>query len=128
VKTIWIAAASLVAISSSPLPHAVVQQPPCLHGSGETQPERVRRDGALRAAQRINTAQAKSQSEARKYLGIDGLPPEVRAVPEGFALTVVNDGRSYGIFIKDTLDQCGYAVVSDQEGVIYTASPARRGP
>ena len=82
-KTIWPVVASLLAMGS-PLPVAVAQQPSCLHGPAETQPERVRREGALRAAQRINTAQAKSQSDARKYLGTDELPQEVRAVPDGF--------------------------------------------
>jgi hypothetical protein len=51
--------------------------------------------------------------------------PTAIVTPEGFELKLTTDGNRYALSIKDKLDECGYAVVSDDDGVIYNAVPFR---
>ena len=43
----------------------------------------------------------------------------------GFNVQLSTDGASYTFSVKDTLDACRFAYFSDQEGVIYAATPLR---
>jgi hypothetical protein len=44
---------------------------------------------------------------------------------KGLVVKVVNgdDGKTYMVVIKDTLDSCRSVVFTDNEGLIYTAQP-----
>lgn len=120
--------AIVLAISASALASraALTQgQAACLHGATETDANKVRRQAALRLAQTINSAEAFALSETRKYQPLTGLPPVGIVTPEGFELKLTTDGNGYALSIKDKLDECGYAVMSDQDGVIYNAVPFR---
>lgn len=43
----------------------------------------------------------------------------------GWKLTLDLTQKGYWFMIKDTTDACGYAFVSTQDGLIYTAQPLR---
>ena len=118
----------VLAISASGLASRAVStqdQPACLHGAAETDANKVRRQAALRLAQTINSAEAFAWSETRKYQPLTALPPAAIVTPNGFELKLTTDGDGYALSLKDKLDECGYAVMSDQDGVIYNAVPFR---
>jgi hypothetical protein len=120
--------AIVVAISASALASRAAStqdQPVCLHGAAETDVNKVRRQAALRLAQTINSAEAFAWSETRRYQPLTGLAPAAIVTPEGFELKLTTDSSGYALSIKDKLDECGYAVMSDQDGVIYNALPFR---
>jgi hypothetical protein len=101
----------------------------CLHGSNETAEQAARRDKAITVAQAINTAQVVSvprpriqRPNAPKYRRpeeLTNIPP----LPQGFELQFNTDGESYNFAIKDTLDACHFAIFSDQDKFVYTATP-----
>jgi hypothetical protein len=100
------------------------QEPACLHGPKETAEQRDRRMAAVQFARQLNTFEAAGKSQAQRYYAIEdlpGLPP----LPDGFKAAIATDGASYTFSIKDTLDACRFAFFSDQDGVIYTATPIR---
>ena len=101
----------------------------CLHGSNETAEQAARRDKAIKVAQAINTAQVVAVPQPRiqrpntpKYRRpeeLSNIPP----LPRGFELQFNTDGDSYNFAIKDTLDACHFAIFSDQDKFVYTATP-----
>lgn len=96
--------------------------PECLHGPSESADQQARRAAALQFARQLNTFEAAGKNQAQRYYAIEdlpGLPP----LPTGFKAGMSTDGASYVFSIKDTLDACGFAFFSDQDGVIYTATP-----
>jgi hypothetical protein len=96
----------------------------CLHGPSETADQRARRVAALEFARQVNTFEAAGKRQAQSYYAIGdlpGLPP----MPEGFVARLSTDGASYAFSVKDTLDACHFAFFSDQDGVVYTATPIR---
>jgi hypothetical protein len=104
--------------------HVPAQEPACLHGPKETAEQRDRRMAALDFARQLNTFEAAGKSQAQRYYAIEdlpGLPP----LPSGMKAGIATDGASYTFSIKDTLDACHFAFFSDQDGVIYTATPIR---
>jgi hypothetical protein len=103
---------------------APAQQPACLHGPKETPAERDRRTAALDYARQLNTFEAAGKSHAQRFYNIEDLPG-LPKLPEGFKASLSTDGASYIFSIKDTLDGCHFAYFSDQDGVIYTATPIR---
>ncbi len=103
---------------------APAQEPTCLHGSKETAPQRDRRMSALDYARQVNTFEAAGKSHAQRYYAIEDLPG-LPKLPEGFKANMSTDGASYTFSVKDTLDACHFAYFSDQDGVIYTATPIR---
>jgi hypothetical protein len=117
----------LLALSVPATPRLVSSQERlvCLHEAAETHANKMRRLAALRLAQTINNLQARSWSERRSFQPLAALPADAVVTPDGFELEVTTDGSAYAVSIKDTLDECGYAVMSDQDGVIYNAVPFR---
>jgi hypothetical protein len=102
--------------------HVPAQEPSCLHGPKETAEQRDRRMAALDFARQLNTFEAAGKSQAQRYYAIEdlpGLPP----LPGGMKAGIATDGASYIFSIKDTLDACHFAFFSDQDGMIYTATP-----
>lgn len=116
----------------------------CLHGANETAEQKTRRQDALRATRQINTLQA-NRPEARewKFLGQEematwyadvvkqkGIPnplifdPAAEVIP-GWQLTLNKTEKGYWFMIKDKADPCGFAFISNQAGIIYTAEPIR---
>jgi hypothetical protein len=100
------------------------QEPACLHGPKETAEQRDRRVAALDFARQLNTFEAAGQSQARRYYAIEDLPG-LPKLPAGMKAAIATDGASYTFSIKDTLDACHFAYFSDQDGVIYAATPIR---
>jgi len=132
---------TVVLALAAPVPTAAQD---CLHGANETAEEKARRLGALRAMREINTLQA-NRPEARegKYLGQPemavwyadlvkqkGVPnslifdPAGEVIP-GWQLTLNKTENGYWFMIKDKADPCGFAYISNQAGIIYTAEPIR---
>jgi hypothetical protein len=102
---------------------AVPEQPPaCLHGSSSTPENRARRDAALQYARQLNTFEAAGKNQAQRYYAIEDLPG-LPALPDGFKARMSTDGASYAYSVKDTLDPCHFAFFSDQDGLIYNATP-----
>ena len=140
--TILTFAAALAATSAAP---AAAQQ--CIHGVGETTDNAARRRQALTAARTINTMQANQPGAAgRRFLRHDELanapsapnPREVAGtaanaislkpgddIVPGWKLTLDVTDQGYWFLIKDTVDPCGFAYVSNQNGVIFNAEPIR---
>jgi hypothetical protein len=114
----------------------------CLHGPGETTEESARRRAALSAMRLINTVQATKGPDVPRYLSHDELAaaaarsrqsaaaaklnfkPGEELLP-GWELKLDVTENGYWFMIKDTKDPCGFAFVSNQEGLIYTAEPIR---
>src|SRR5438128_9148692 len=80
-----------------------------------------RRTFAIRLARQINTAEAAASMLSRRYVELSALhvPPS----PAGFQVQLSTDGKTYTFSVKDGLEPCHRAVFSDQNGVIYTATP-----
>ena len=95
----------------------------CLHGPGETAEQAARRDKAIKVAQAINSAQVvvvgPQKPRYRRPEQLMNIPP----LPQGFDLQFNTDGASYNFSIKDTLDACHYAIFSDQDKLVYAATP-----
>lgn len=101
--------------------------PTCLHGASEKADQRARRMAALEFAKRVNFIEGEGKLQAQQYFMLQDLP-ELPAVPQGFKVQLSNDGTSYALSLKDTLDPCGFAYFSDQDGVIYSATPVPPAP
>ena len=119
----------------------------CLHGAGETPDQAVRRREALGATRTINNIQANQPGSANKvYLRHADLVNSPFAVkmrdsanqtakrislnPDeeilaGWKLTLDVTEQGYWFMIKDTSDPCGFAYVSNQAGLIFSAEPIR---
>lgn len=116
----------------------------CLHGAGETDEQRARRREALQATRQVNNLQA-NRLEARegKFLNQTEMAmyyadltrkqpatqplifdPTSEIIP-GWQLTLDKSEKGYWFMIKDKTDPCGFAYVSNQQGVIFTAEPIR---
>ena len=134
-KQVIAAAAAASALAAGLSAQGVAQLPPpsvrgdaavvarCLHGSSESAEQSARRDRAIKVAQAINAAQVVVVGPQRpKYRRPEELP-NVPAMPQGFALQFNTDGATYSFSIKDTLDACHFAVFSDQDKFVYTATP-----
>ena len=119
----------------------------CLHATGESADQAARRREALAATRTINNLQFnQSNSKPRVFFTHAQLAdspwaasmranlnesskrisfsPDADILP-GWKLTrdVTPDG--YWFSIKDTTDPCGFAYISNHDGVIYTAEPLR---
>ena len=111
----------------------------CLHGLDATPEQQYRRSQAIGAARYVNTIQFNQPGRrANTYLTheqLAALPPRTSAptldltpgneMLPGWQLTVSTTHGGYWFMIKDTTDPCHFALISNQEGVIYTAQPIR---
>jgi hypothetical protein len=95
----------------------------CLHGQNETSEHAARREKAIRVAHAINAAEVvvvgPQKQRYRRPEQLMNIPP----LPPGFELQFNTDGASYNVAIKDTLDACHFAIFSDQDKFVYTATP-----
>jgi hypothetical protein len=120
----WLCAAMLATVAGW---SAAAQQPPassCLHGPSETAAEAARRRAALDLARQIITTEAQAHQQGHTYYVLSDLPG-LKSEINGFKVQLSTDGASYTFSVKDTLDACRFAYFSDQEGVIYSATPTR---
>ena len=95
----------------------------CLHGADETAEQAKRRRDAAQAVRYINTAESMGLEKAKRYVPLGQLT--AIPAPAGFKLSLVNDNKSYLLAAKDTRDPCGFALFSDDSGLIYEAQPLR---
>jgi hypothetical protein len=119
----------------------------CLHGDGETAEQTARRRLALTATRNINNIQAnqpgavkgqflrhdqlsnspfalkmrESNNEAVKSMSLE---PGTDVLPD-WQLTLNVTEQGYWFMIKDRTDPCGFAFISNQQGVIFRAEPIR---
>ncbi|HXH26255.1 MAG TPA: hypothetical protein VNI78_13470 [Vicinamibacterales bacterium] len=98
----------------------------CLHGPDESETERARRRAAVAFLQEVNAAQARIQRERGTFVPLVEAA-SLGAVPVGFVPRLVFDRWSYVVTLKDALDPCGFALVSDQDGLVYEARPVAGG-
>lgn len=125
------------------VPFATAYAQQCLHGAGETPDQTARRRAALAAARTVNNIQynrpgssdnvflshddlasapfAKGMGPATNGISLD---PQSDLVP-GWKLTLNVTSNGYWFMVKDTTDPCGFAYISNQEGVIFNAEPLR---
>jgi len=90
----------------------------CLHNDGESTPERLRRDDAVRYLTSVNAAQSRAQQSEGRYLSLTEIASP-RTAPLGFVPRLVVDRWSYIISLKDLFDSCGFTLFTDEHGVIY---------
>lgn len=98
------------------------QQPACLHGADESAAEAARRQAAVGFVRVVNTAQARTQRSGSGYAATLAAL-QAPAAPAGFRVQMTSNADGYAVAVKDAQDPCGYALFTDQQGVIYTASP-----
>jgi hypothetical protein len=118
--TLALALASFVALAAAPVPPAPA--PKCLHGSPEKADQRARRMEALAFAKQLNTLEAAGKMQAQNFYPFEDLPL-LPKLPDGFKPKMSTDGFSYAFSVKDTLDPCGFAYFSDQDAIVYAATP-----
>ncbi len=115
----------------------------CLHSSSSA-PEQQARKRALSATRQVNTLQANGAlRKGRAYLTQlemgEAYAEFVKTRPNAPALVFERSGEilpgwqltfdltetGYWFMIRDTTDPCGFAYISNENGVIYTAEPIR---
>ena len=129
-------------------PGALTQPQQCGVGANPTPDQLARRKDALRATRTVNNLEANQPGSARKeYLRQPELPTSPFAAQQsgpsaeffkklnftpgeellpGWELTLdVTAEGGYWFMIKDKTDPCGFAYVSNQNGVIFEAQPIR---
>ena len=94
----------------------------CLHGASEKADQRTRRLAALAFVERVNFIEGEGKLQAQQYFSLEDLP-QLPPLPAGFKAQLSNDGTTYTMSLKDTLDPCAFAYFTDQDGVIYSAAP-----
>jgi hypothetical protein len=115
----------------------------CLHGPEETPEQKTRRQQALTAARAVNTIQANHPSPSgQRFWRHEQLAVSLYALREaewikpinltpgqdvmpGWALTLDATNDGYWFIVKDKMDPCGFAYISNTTGLIYTAEPMR---
>ena len=99
----------------------------CLHGPDESESQRRRVSAAIAFILEVSEAQSRIYRQRNTYVALSDAVSVARA-PVGFVPRLRFDRWSYGIMLKDSLDRCGFALFSDQEGVIYEGRPTDRSP
>jgi hypothetical protein len=103
-------------------PTAHAQDRQCLHRADESAGDRSRRHTAVAFVAAVNAAQARHQREAGAYASLGEIKPAGNA-PLGFVPRLILNPFGYAIKVVDTLDPCGFAVFSDERGVVFEAHP-----
>jgi hypothetical protein len=119
----------------------------CLHGAAENAEQAARRRNALTATRTINNIQVnqpgaktgqflrheelasspfatKMRGSSNEIIKRLSLTPGTDILPD-WQLTLDTAGRGYWFMIKDRLDPCGFAYISNQGGLIFRAEPIR---
>jgi hypothetical protein len=75
--------------------------------------------------QAVNALEARAHKERGSYvvLSESGAP----TAPVGFVPRLVFDRWGYLLIVKDLFDPCGFALISDEHGVVYEARPMASG-
>lgn len=119
----------------------------CLHGANESADQAARRREALTATRTINNLQVNQPGAAKgqflRHEELSSSPVAVRMressnetvkrislnpgtdVLPNWQLTVDVTTQGYWLVIRDKVDPCGFAFVSNQAGVILQAEPIR---
>ncbi|HEY0873703.1 MAG TPA: hypothetical protein VGD94_09535 [Vicinamibacterales bacterium] len=116
----------------------------CLHSSSPAPEQQARKRAALSATRQVNTLQANGAlRKGRAYLTQlemgEAYAEFVKTRPNAPALVFERSGEilpgwqltfdltetGYWFMIRDTTDPCGFAYISNENGVIYTAEPIR---
>jgi hypothetical protein len=116
----------------------------CLHGRDESPEQQARRRQALTATRTVNNIQANQPGAATKqFLRHDELATSPFAQKQaseffrsldfrrgqdliaGWELTVDVTQDGYWFMVRDKTDPCGFAYISNTDGLIYTAEPIR---
>ena len=115
----------------------------CLHTSNEPPEQKARRQQAVLAARIVNTLQANhSRNAEQRFLRHEELaaaflplkneestklfnPVRGQEVMPGWELKLDVSPEGYWFMVKDKVDPCGFAYISNTMGVIYTAEPIR---
>lgn len=97
----------------------------CLHGSDESAWQRERVTAAIAFMREVQAAQSRAYRERDTYVPLREAISVVD-VPTGFLARLTAGRWSYAIIMKDGFDPCGFALVSDQNGVIDEARPSSR--
>ena len=84
---------------------------------------RMRRDAAIAYLSAVNSAQMQRQNQGGKYAPLNELT-NMPSAPVGFVPKLIVDRWSYIVSLKDYFDVCGFALFSDERGVIYEAHSA----
>lgn len=116
----------------------------CLHGPDASPEQKARLTQAIGAMRNVNNMEA-NQPGARgnRYLRHEELATSPFALKQtndafkslnltpgeeilpGWQLTLDVTENGYWFMIKDKTDPCGFTLISNQSGVIYTAEPLR---
>jgi hypothetical protein len=118
--TVALAVASLMAWGVG----GTAQESTCLHGPSELTAERARRQAAVQFARQLNTLEHAAYNQDHRYRS-PGELPDLPEAPDGFRAQLSTDGSTYTFSLKDARDSCHFAYFSDQQGLIYTATPIR---
>jgi|SRR3954468_3579510 hypothetical protein len=116
----------------------------CLHGTTETPDQAARRKEALTATRNVNNLEA-NQPGARNGVYLRhaelasspfaatsssvkklNLTPDAELLP-GWQLTLDLSAHGYWFMVKDKTDACGFAYISNQNGLIFNSEPIRPG-
>ncbi len=113
----WAAGTSVFVLGSI----AICQQPATAQPKPCADP--ARQKIAVNLARRINTLQVNQFGRTHIYQPMTAFPE--LSVPPGFTTQLVTNaaGSEYLFSVKDTQNPCGAAIFSDQDGLIYIASP-----
>ena len=115
----------------------------CLHGSTERPEQQARRQQAVQVARVVNTIEANQPGRSpQRFLRHEELAtspyalrqadsvkpfnfvPGQEVVP-GWELTLNVTDNGYWFMVKDKMDSCGFAYISNTTGLIYKAEPLR---
>jgi len=114
----------------------------CLHGPSETPDQAARRTEALTATRNVNNLEANqpgaqndvylrqvelaSSPFAAKSPSVKKLnfTPGAELLP-GWQLVLDVTQNGYWFMVKDKTDPCGFAYISNQQGLIFHAEPIR---
>ena len=119
----------------------------CLHGPSESAEQAARRNEALTATRMINNLQANQPGRTKQsylrheelmtspfYLEMQrstnavvkriSLLPGTDILPN-WTLTLDMSQTGYWFMIRDKMDPCGFAYISNQNGLIFSAEPIR---
>jgi hypothetical protein len=106
---------------------AEAQGQQCLHRGEESAGERLRRQAAVDFVVELNAAQTRQQRETGRYASLAEVRQSTTA-PLGFVPRLVVDQFGYMIKVTDALDPCGFALFSDERGVVFEALPTTLEP
>ncbi len=95
----------------------------CLHGTGEIPEQAARRKQALSFAREIHNEQLKAFQSTKTYLPGEKLAS--RAVPDGFEMKLITDGKAYAFSIVDKSDPCKFGYFSNDDALIYRGEATR---